>query len=154
MNLIKSNQIFCCTLLYPAMQKETNMAVASVMTCKIGLIWRHTKTLYNYSDSICAYSVCFQELYYPPPCVYPPQLIAQQLIVTPSLHHTWLIHLFIFMNKPCTQCSRVAWHLQIGGREKRVPNLLIAWTSFFFCFCFNLDIDYMQRCHLSAIIEL
>ena len=32
--------------LYPTMQKETNMAVASRMTCKIGLIWRHMKTLY------------------------------------------------------------------------------------------------------------
>ena len=27
--------------------KETNMAVASMMTCKIGLIWRHMKTLYR-----------------------------------------------------------------------------------------------------------
>ena len=27
--------------------EETKMAVASKMTCKIGLIWRHTKTLYN-----------------------------------------------------------------------------------------------------------
>ena len=31
------------------MQKETNVAVASRMTCKIGLIWRHMKTLYNYA---------------------------------------------------------------------------------------------------------
>ena len=29
------------------MQKETNMAVASRMTCKICLIWRHIKTLYG-----------------------------------------------------------------------------------------------------------
>ena len=29
------------------MQKETNMAVARRMTCKIGLIWRHMKTLYK-----------------------------------------------------------------------------------------------------------
>ena len=29
------------------MQKETNMAVASRMTCQIGLIWRHVKTLYT-----------------------------------------------------------------------------------------------------------
>ena len=29
------------------MQKETNMVVASRMTCKIGLIWRHMKTLYR-----------------------------------------------------------------------------------------------------------
>ena len=29
------------------MQKETNMAVASRMTCKIAVIWRHMKTLYN-----------------------------------------------------------------------------------------------------------
>ena len=29
------------------MQKETNMVVASRMTCKIGLIWHHMKTLYS-----------------------------------------------------------------------------------------------------------
>ena len=29
------------------MQKETNMAVASTMTCKICLLWRHMKTLYT-----------------------------------------------------------------------------------------------------------
>ena len=29
------------------MQKETNMAGASRMICKIGLIWRHMKTLYG-----------------------------------------------------------------------------------------------------------
>ena len=28
-------------------RKETNMAVASMMICKIGLIWRHMKTLYS-----------------------------------------------------------------------------------------------------------
>ena len=28
-------------------RKETNMAVASMMTCTIGLIWRHMKTLYT-----------------------------------------------------------------------------------------------------------
>ena len=44
--LNKSNETFCCILLYPAVQKETNMAVVSRMTCKIGLIWRHMKTLY------------------------------------------------------------------------------------------------------------
>ena len=27
-------------------QEETNMAAVSMMTCKIGLIWRHMKTLY------------------------------------------------------------------------------------------------------------
>ena len=30
------------------MQKETNMAVASMMTCKIGLKWCHMKTLYSF----------------------------------------------------------------------------------------------------------
>ena len=30
------------------MQKETNMVVASWMTCKIGLIWHHMKTLYSH----------------------------------------------------------------------------------------------------------
>ena len=46
MNLIESNEAFCCIFLYPAMQKETNMAVASRMTCKIGSIWRYMETLY------------------------------------------------------------------------------------------------------------
>ena len=49
MNLIESNEKFCCMFLYPAMQKETNMAVASRMTCKIGLIWRYMETLYSAS---------------------------------------------------------------------------------------------------------
>ena len=29
-------------------EEETNMAVESAMTCKIGLIWRHMKTLYTH----------------------------------------------------------------------------------------------------------
>ena len=44
---------FCYIFLYPSMQKETNMAVMSRMTCKIGLIWRHMKTLYCFSRDDC-----------------------------------------------------------------------------------------------------
>ena len=50
---IKSNETFCCIFLYWSMQNETNMAVASRITCKIGLIWRHMKTLYGYCELDC-----------------------------------------------------------------------------------------------------
>ena len=36
------------------MQKETNMAVMSRMTCKIGLIWHHMETLYT-AEQICGF---------------------------------------------------------------------------------------------------
>ena len=36
--------VFCNARLWG---KETNMAVARMITCKIGLIWRHMKTLYS-----------------------------------------------------------------------------------------------------------
>ena len=33
-------------------EEETNMAVASMMTCKIGLIWCHMKTLYSTDSAL------------------------------------------------------------------------------------------------------
>ena len=42
MNSIRSFGAFCCFSYTTACEEETNMAVESVMTCKIGLIWRHT----------------------------------------------------------------------------------------------------------------
>ena len=45
------------------MQKETIMVVASRMTCKIGLIWHHMKTLYNsYSMFTMGFSNAFDIL--------------------------------------------------------------------------------------------
>ena len=46
MNQIKSNRTFCCVFLYRFKLRGNNMVVASMMTCKIGLIWHHMKALY------------------------------------------------------------------------------------------------------------
>ena len=49
MNEMKSSGTFLLHFAIPHCgRKKTNMTVASMMTCKIGLIWRHMKTLYSY----------------------------------------------------------------------------------------------------------
>ena len=45
-NLHKSSWIFCCVSHTKLWGGKPNMAVASAMTCEIGLIWSHVKTLF------------------------------------------------------------------------------------------------------------
>ena len=89
--------------------EETNMAVASKMTCKIGLIWRHMKTLYNpMKSSFYKWSVL--EAYF---------ALSRKLHTGP-----WLVQLLLGNNPQswvaCSSCVVNNWHLPASKHSRLV----------------------------------
>ena len=86
------------------MQKEINMAVASWMTCEIGLIWHHTKTPIGlWCNSMHKYSCAW---HYSPACILHDSLLIaySQLICFTTT---------FFTNPLLTPCERTLWIVQL-----------------------------------------
>ena len=90
-------------------EEETNMAVESAMTCKIGLIWRHMKTLYCTSGFFCFWAQFGK--WYLSTCI---------ALCCGLIPHTFLCYCTVILI--CAVCAEMIWRFNDSPSMRKPQN--------------------------------